>query len=154
VIGEEMFELFQFLKDADKWLDYLILLLPFLLLLGTFYPGKASSWTWSATSQPMDKVDLSFPAEIIPTTNFTSSGYQSNEAGIFACKGTVEGPYNSSLGLTQGQSISMVFALGGGGSSFTITFRVADIRLSTATSNAVARASVSIESNGSFSVTF
>jgi len=102
----------------------------------------------------MDKADLDFVSEVIPTTNFTSSGYQSNEAGIFSCKANVEGPYNSSAGLTQGQSISMVFALGGGGSSFTITFRVANMRISTAASNAVARFSASLESNGTFTVTF
>lgn len=119
-----------------------------------FYPGKNYSWTWSATSQPSDKADVSFPSEVIDTTNSTSGGYQSNEAGVFASKATNEGPYNGSLGLSQGGSITHTFATGGGGPSFAIPYRLADLRISTAVRNQVARYSIQLESNGSYTVTF
>lgn len=119
-----------------------------------FYEGKNASVTWSATSQPMDKFDLDFKAEVIDTTNFTSSGYQSNLAGVFSCDCQTEGPYNGSTGLTQGQSISIAFATGGGGPSFTVSMRNSSMRISTATRNAVSRFSASMTSNGTFSVTF
>lgn len=118
-----------------------------------FYPGKNFSWTWSATSQPADKADVSYPAEIIDTTNTTSSGSQSNEAGVFASKASVEGPYNGSLGLSQGGSIAHTFATGGGGPSWSITYRLADMRFTTAVRNQVARYALQLESNGTYTVT-
>lgn len=102
----------------------------------------------------MDRFDLDFKSEVIDVTNFTSSGYQANEAGVFQCDVTTEGPYNGSTGLTQGQSIAMTFATGGGGPSFTMTVRVSSMRIGTATRNQVARFSASMTSNGTFSVTF
>lgn len=119
-----------------------------------FYEGKNGSVTWSAVSQPMDKFDLDFKAEVIDTTNFTSGGYQSNLAGVFSCSGSTEGPYNGSVGLTQGQSLTYTFATGGGGPSFALPMRSSSMKVSTATRNQVARFSTSLESNGSFAVTF
>lgn len=119
-----------------------------------FYAGKNASLTFSATAQPFEKFDLDFKAEVIDTTNFTSSGYQSNTDGVYSCSASFEGPYNGSTGLTQGQSIAVTFAVGGGGPSFAVTLRVGSMRISTATRNQVSRFSASAESNGSYSVTF
>lgn len=119
-----------------------------------FYVGKVASTTWTAVSHPMEKFDLDFAAEVIDTTNFTSSGYQTNEAGVFSCSGSTEGPYNGTTGLTQGQAITVTFALGGGGPSFAIPMRVGSMRVSTATRNTVARFSASMQSNGVYAVTF
>lgn len=120
----------------------------------SFYPGKNSSWTYSSVARPFDRISMSFAAEVIDTTNFTSGGYQTNAAGVMSCQASAEGPYNGTLGLSPGDSLAHVFNTGGGGPSFTVTFRVAEIRLDTATRNAVARASLSLVSNGSFTVTF
>lgn len=119
-----------------------------------FYSGKNASTTWSATAQPMEKFDLDFKAEIIDTTNFTSQGYQSNQDGIYSCDGSTDGPYNGSAGLTQGQLITITFAVGGGGPSFAMPMRQSNIRISTATRNQVARIALSMTSSGTFSVTF
>lgn len=120
----------------------------------SFYVGKVADVTWSATSQPMDKFDLDFKAEVIDTTNFTSLGYQSNLAGVFSCDGSAEGPYNGSSGLTQGQLITITFSVGGGGPSFAMPMRNSSIRVGTATRNQVARYSMAMTSSGVFSVTF
>lgn len=120
----------------------------------SFFEGKNASVTWSAISQTAEKFDLDFKAEVIDTTNFTSQGYQSNLAGVFSCSGTADGPYNGSLGLTQGQLITITFATGGGGPSFAMPMRNSSIRISTATRNQVARFAMSMESSGTFTVTF
>jgi hypothetical protein len=118
-----------------------------------FYPGRAASVTISASARPYDQFSLDFKSEIIPTTNFTSSGYQSNEMGISSCDVSFSGPYDGSEGLAQGDSVSVVFATGGGGPSFTITTRISSIKIDTAASNKVAMIAVSGTSNGTFSVT-
>ena len=120
----------------------------------SFYSGKNASVTWNSVARDMDKLDLSFKSEVVDTTSFTSSGYQSNLDGIYSFSATTEGPYNGSAGLTQGQLVTVTFATGGGGPSFAIPLRVAEMRISTATRNAVARYSMSMESSGTYSVTF
>lgn len=105
-------------------------------------------------SQPFEKFSLAFQSEVCETTNFTSSGYQTNEAGVFSCALSADGPYNGSSGLTQGQSIAITLAVGGGGPSFAITFRIENQTIDCATRNAVARYAITGKSNGTYSVTF
>jgi hypothetical protein len=118
-----------------------------------FYPGRASSVTISASARPYNQFDLDFNAEIVDTTNFTSSGYQENVTGITKADISFSGPYDGAEGLAPGDSVSLVFALGGGGPSFTVTTRLSSIKINTAASNQVAQISVSGTSNGTFSVT-
>lgn len=118
-----------------------------------FFEGKNASITISATARTYDRMDLRFRSEVIETSNFTSSGYQSNRSGFRQCDSTFEGPYDGSTGFSDGDSVSIIFAAGGGGPSFTITQRVSDIGLSTAARNQVMREQVTATSNGVFSVT-
>jgi hypothetical protein len=118
------------------------------------YAGKVASITISTTARPYAKFDLDFTSEVIDTTSFIDAGYQSNEAGVFGCNVSFDGPYDGAEAFTQGQSVSTVFALGGGGPSFTVAFRISNIRISTAARNQVAQIAVSGQSNGTFTVTF
>ena len=102
----------------------------------------------------MDQSSIDFVAEVVDTSNFTSSGYQSNLDGMYSANATCSGPYNGSLALTQGQLITMTFATGGGGPSFAIPFRVSNIKLATAARNQVAKADLTLASSGTFTVTF
>lgn len=119
-----------------------------------FTSGKVASWTHSATPQPFDRADMSFDSEIVDTTNFTSSGYQSNIDGVYSCSANAEGPYNHSLGLTQGQLLTHTFAVGGGGPSFAVPLRIQNIKLNTQVRNAATRCAITLQSSGTFTVTF
>jgi len=84
----------------------------------------------------------------------TSSGYQSNEAGVFSASANIEGPYNGTIALSQGQSTSHTLDVGGGGPTFVIPFRIETIRLSGQVRGGVAQYAASMQSNGSYTVTF
>lgn len=117
-----------------------------------FYPGKAASVT-QTTARPYDTFSLDFKAEIVDTTNFTSSGYQENVAGVFSCTVSASGPYDGAESIAQGDSIATTFATGGGGPSFAITARLSSVKIDTATRNKAATIAFTGDSNGSFSVT-
>ena len=88
------------------------------------------------------------------STNCTSAGYQTNEDGIFSCSGSCEGPYNGANAQTMGTSATHTFATGGGGPSFAIPFRVGEIKIDGQVRNGLNRFAWTLESNGSFTVTF
>lgn len=114
----------------------------------SFFEGKISTTTWSATQQPVEKSDLDFKSEITDTTNQTSQGFQSNLSGIGAVDGSMDGLYNGSLGLTPGGMTTITFATGGGGPSFGLPMRIPSVRLSTQTRNGVYRFAAQMTSNG------
>ncbi len=120
----------------------------------TFFAGKNASCVWNATAQTAEKFDLDFSSEVVDTTNFSSAGYQENVAGVFACRGSCDGPYNGSLGITQGELLTITWAVGGGGPSFALPMRNSSIKINTATHNQVARFAIALESSGVFTVTF
>jgi hypothetical protein len=133
------------------------LLVPALLLLsacGTFYAVKNASWTYSASARSVDRYSIDFKSEVIDTTSMVSSGYQENLDGVYSASASVEGTYNGALGLTQGQSVSHALAIGGGGPTFTVTYRVASIKLDGQVRNGAHRFSLALESNGTYTVTF
>lgn len=119
-----------------------------------FTAGKISSVVWSATSQPFSQADFKHKTEIVDTTNMTSAGFQTNLDGITQVDMTATGPYDGALGLTQGETISVTYATGGGGPSFTVPFRNSEIGFSVRVRGGAFECSVSMTSNGSYSVSF
>lgn len=118
-----------------------------------FYPGKSASITISASARPYDTFELDFTSEVIDTSNFTSSGYSENVAGMFQINVSYSGPYDGSEGITQGDSVAVTFAAGGGGLSAAITNRISSIKIATAARNKAQTIAVTGVSNGSHSIT-
>ncbi len=114
--------------------------------------GKIASITIAASARPYDQFDLKFKSEVIDTTNFTSSGYAANVAGIFSCNVSFSGPYDGAEGMAQGDSVSIVF-LTGSAVSLTIIVRIGEIGISTAARNKADQIAISGTSNGVFTVT-
>ena len=119
-----------------------------------FFPSKAASVTISATSRPYNTFKLAFKSEIADTTNFTSAGYQSNEAGIFMCDVTFSGPYDGAEGFLPGDSVAITFATGGAGPSFAPTVRLSEVDIDSANiRNSVSQIACTGTSNGTYSIT-
>lgn len=118
-----------------------------------FYAGKSASITISATARPFDTWDVELKAEIVDTTNFTSSGYQENLAGVFSADVTFSGPYDGSEAVAQGDSVAITFGTGGGGPTLAPTVRISSAKVSTATRNKAATIAYSGTSNGTYSIT-
>lgn len=87
------------------------------------------------------------------TTNFTSSGYQENLAGVFSADATFSGPYDGAEGVAQGDSVAVTFATGGAGPTLAPTIRISEAKVTTAARNQAARISYTGTSNGSYSIT-
>ena len=116
-----------------------------------FFPGRVASITIAATTRPYENFSLGFHTDAVPTNNFTGGGYNTNEAGMRGCKATFKGPYDGAEGVADGDLLSIIFATGGGGPSFTITERITDANITTST-GAVAEIEYVGESSGSFTV--
>ena len=118
-----------------------------------FFPGKSASVTIAASARPMDTFEMDFTSEIIDTSNFSSSGYGENVAGMFDINVSWSGPYDAAEGVTQGDSVAVTFAAGGAGLSAVITNRVSSIKIATAARNKAQTIAFTGKSNGSHSIT-
>ena len=118
-----------------------------------FFPTKANSITISATARPYNQFDIDFKCDLADTTNYTSQGWQSNEAGIFSFGLNFSGPYDGSEGILPGDSTAITFATGGGGPSFVLTARLESIKISSPNiRNEVNQIAVSGQSNGAHTI--
>lgn len=132
-------------------LTWLFAIALFLVLSMAFASGKTGSITIS-TARPYDTFSLSFESEVIDVTNFTSSGYQENVAGVFHCDIQFSGPYDQAETIAQGALLSTVFVTGGS-TSFTVSTRVKTVRIETGVRNKADQISVSGTSSGTYSIT-
>lgn len=114
--------------------------------------GKTGSVTIAASARPYDQFDLKFKSEVIDTTNFTSSGWQANVAGVFSADCSFSGPYDQAEAVAAGDSLTVTFATGGA-ASFAVPVRISEIGINTATRNKADQISVSGTSNGALSIT-
>ena len=117
-----------------------------------FYAGKAASVTIAASARPMDTWSIDLKCEPVDSTNFTSGGYTENVAGLFSADVSFGGPYDDAEGVQKGDSVSVIFGIGGGGQSFTIVTRITSAKVSTDVKG-LARIDYTGVSNGSFSIT-
>ncbi len=117
----------------------------------TAYAGKASSITINAVSQQQDTWSLALHADAIDVTNFLSGGFQENIAGIFKATATSSGPYSGNLSLNIGTTYTHTHAAGGGGPSFSATYRITDIKISADVKGAL-KAEITGESTGAFTI--
>ncbi len=122
-----------------------------ILCLRAISSGKTGSVTINATARPYDQFDIKFKSEVIDTTNFTTSGYQTNVPGIFSADVSFSGPYDGAEAIAQGDSIAITFATGSA-VSLVITTRLSEVGISTAARNKADQIAVSGTSNGTFSV--
>lgn len=117
-----------------------------------FFAGKSGSVSISATARPYDTWEIDATSEIVDVTNFTSSGYSENVAGVFQINVSFSGPYDGSEGIAQGDSVAVTFATGGAGPSFVVTNRLSSVKISTATRNKAATIAATGVSTGSHSL--
>lgn len=119
-----------------------------------FYTGKSGSVSIGGSSQPLTDWSADFKVENIDTTNFGSSGFQTNEAGIASADITASGPYDGSIGLAPGASGEFILTTNStvGAPAFTVTARVNSVKVDVNVKG-VAMVNISATSNGSFTVT-
>ena len=119
-----------------------------------FYTGKTGSASIGGNTQPLTDWSADFKNESIDVTNFGSSGYQANEAGIFSADITCSGPYDGSIGLKPGASGTFILtsSTDAGAPAYTITGRVTSVKVDVNV-RGVAMVTLTATSNGSFSVT-
>lgn len=95
-----------------------------------FYAGKLGSISIDGTAQPLTDWSIDLKSEAIESTNFTSGGYQENEAGIASADISANGPLGGITG-EPGDAAVFVLSTGGGGGSFTVTARITSIKVDT-----------------------
>ena len=117
-----------------------------------FYAGKSGSVSIGASTQPLTDWSLEVASEPIDVTNFSSSGFAENEAGITSANITCSGPYDGSSGATIGATAAFVLKYEPVGAGFTVTGRVTNVTVSTNV-RGVAQVNITAQSTGSFSVT-
>lgn len=116
-----------------------------------YYAGKNSSVTISASARPMDTWSLDLKCDPVDVTNFTSSGYQENVAGVFSADVSFGGPFDGTEGISQGDSVAVTLGVHAS-LSYAVTVRLSSVKISTDVKG-VARIDATGTSNGSFSIT-
>jgi hypothetical protein len=97
-----------------------------------FYAGKTGSVTVGAAVWKLSEWTLDFETDIVDVSNFASSGYRENVAGLTKATITGKGPFDSgSMALTSGTQYSITLGLNSGGVTFVIPARVGKISLAT-----------------------
>lgn len=114
-----------------------------------FLSGKGGSVTVGTASWKLREWSLDMRTDASDVTNFSSSGYRENIAGLTGGSLSCSGPFDSTaMALTSGTSYS--FTLGASNTvNFAVTARVTNIRISTTIERAV-EVSITAETNGSF----
>jgi hypothetical protein len=114
-----------------------------------FLSGKSGSVTVANASWKLREWSLDMRTDASDVTNFSSSGYRENIAGLTGGSLSMSGPYDSaSMALTSGTSYSITLAASNT-INFAVTARITNIRVSTSVERAV-EVSVSAETTGSF----
>ena len=116
-----------------------------------FYSGKSGSVSIAATVYPLSEWSMEVASEALDTTNFGSTGYQTNEAGITSATITASGPYSGSSPAVIGASAAFILKYDSVASGFTVTARITNISVSTS-ARGVGQINITATSNGSFSV--
>lgn len=116
-----------------------------------FFAGKTGSVSVASSTQPLTDWSAEFKMEQIDTTNFSSSGYQENYAGIAAAEISASGPYDGSMGAQPGDSAAFVLTAGSGGISYSLTARITSVKIDVNV-RGVAMCTLTATSNGSYSV--
>lgn len=116
-----------------------------------YYAGKTGTISIATASQPLTDWSADFKVEQIDVTNFASSGYQENEAGIASADITASGPYDGTIGAQVGASAAFVLTAGSGGISYSVTARITSVKVDVNV-RGVAMVTVTATSNGSYSV--
>ena len=116
-----------------------------------FYTGKTGTVSIATASQPLTDWSADFKSESIDVTNFSSSGYQENYAGISSADITASGPYDGSMGAQVGDSAAFVLTAGSGGISYSVTARITSVKIDVNV-RGVAICTLTATSNGSYSV--
>lgn len=97
-----------------------------------FYAGKLGSITIDGDTNPLTDWSIDLKSEAIESTNFTSAGWQENEAGIASADISANGPLGGISG-EPGDAVVFVLSTGGAtpGPSFTVTARITSIKVDT-----------------------
>lgn len=111
--------------------------------------GKSGYVALGNTNYAFSMWTADFNTDAVDVTNFSSSGYHENIAGLTGAKITARGPFNSTaMAVTSGTSYA--FTLGASGSvTYAVTARVTAIKLTTDVTKAV-EVEISAESTGTF----
>lgn len=119
-----------------------------------FFAGKTGSISIGGNTQPLTDWSAEFKMEQIDTTNFGSSGYQENSAGIAAAEISASGPYDGTIGLQPGASGTFVLTSSTdvGAPAYTVSARVTSVKVDVNV-RGVAMATITATSNGTYSVT-
>ncbi len=114
-----------------------------------FLAGMSGSVTVGTATWKLREWSLDMRTDASDVTNFSSSGYRENIAGLTGGSISASGPFDSTaMALTSGTSYS--FVLGASATiNFTVTARVTSIRVSTTVERAV-EVNISAETTGSF----
>ena len=121
-----------------------------------FYPGRAASILIDAVAKPIDTLEFKPMADAVDTTNFTSSGWETNEMGVKHVEITASGPYNglstsSAASDSVGTSVAFVFNAGDG--TKTVTARLTEVPIVSEV-RGVARISYKATSNGTPTIVY
>lgn len=121
-----------------------------------FYPGRAASITIGGTAKPIDTLEFKPLADVVDTTNFTSSGWETNEMGVKHVEISASGPYNglaSGGTATDAVGTSVAFVFDAGDGAKTVTARLSETPIVSEV-RGVARISYKATSNGTPTITY
>ena len=114
-----------------------------------FHAGKTGRVTVGVANWKLNRWEADIRTDIVDTTNFESGGFKENIAGLQYASITASGPYDAgSMAMTSGTSYSFTLQIGTG-ITFTITARVASIRVGTEVADK-GTVTVTAESTGTF----
>lgn len=114
-----------------------------------FLAGKGGSVTVGTATWKLREWSLDMKTDASDVTNFSSSGYRENIAGLTGASLSASGPFDSTaMALTAGTSYSFTLAVSNT-VNFSVSARVTNIRVTTNVDRAV-EVSISAESTGSF----